>query len=262
MKKCLFMFVFCWMLFSLALYGNDSTEVARDIAVKEEVKETTVEDRLARLPWWEHLIVASMIGIGGYIWKKLIDKSVDNALNTQKDESERDFKRYLADQKISYEEKVRELEERIQTSFNEKQQIIDKTFEDTTTEVLLWKNKKIKVFGEEDTTILKQVLKRAKFNINEHLIEQDDTDSNYDVLFINNVNGEVDLDEALEVVKNLPPHVLTFYYTSRYEPQYNFQTRKLDITQYDKVNFAKSAAQIYGNLLNTLKYQDKIAKSL
>lgn len=205
--------------------------------------------------------------IAGWIAKKVIDKSVDNKIAAEENKvnsmianATLNYNRTLTDKNFELEKKMHELEKKLKESFNEKKEIISRTFENTDYEMQLWKKKKILLIGDDDTRIVKRVLRRAGFNIQENLFEDVSQigTKGFDILFINNYLGNINLKEAVEMVKGLPPNVITFYFTSRHERELNFPTDQLDFDQQDKVNFAKSASQIYGNLLNSLKYQDKL----
>lgn len=120
-------------------------------------------------------------------------------------------------------------------------------------------NKKIFFLGEDDPNVT-DILDEYGLNIMEK--KEDHTKCEYDILFINNSQGKYmekgKESDVIMKVKSLPHNICVFYYN---ETNIKFPVEQLDSKFKRRINYANSLSQIYGNLLNTLKYQDKISKS-
>lgn len=148
------------------------------------------------------------------------------------------------------------VEEQLLAVLNEKKATVNKTFEVVDYNRSLLNNKCLGLWGEADASIVRSVLKRMDYNM-ENLIDLNLTgfeEQKFDVLLINNISGKVNSDKMLEIVKGLPQKTLVFYFNNT---RAFFPIGKLKLEDQDKVNFATNPSQIYGNLMNTLAYQDK-----
>jgi|GEM_PF-6538157 len=147
-------------------------------------------------------------------------------------------------------------------------------------ESILFNNKIVRVWGENYDTI-KTVLDNVGFNT-DNLISYGEMKEGkaYHILLINNESGnklpkkpgekEEDYqgklkkyNDKLEQIKDLiskqEQTVCIFYYCSE---GVNFPIWEIKDKQLQaRINFATNPSQIYGNLLNSLKYQDHIEKS-
>jgi hypothetical protein len=163
--------------------------------------------------------------------------------------------------KKKLENKVKEFEDNITMRFskvvNENEDIVQTILDKANIEKQLFDKKKILIWGETDSSFIEGALKKIKFN---HKNITKDATQDFDVLFINNLTGSlVDADMIVKAKGCLSNEkICLFYYNTTRK---NFPNDKLDESMQDRINFATNAAQIYGNLLNTLKYQDKICKS-
>lgn len=173
-----------------------------------------------------------------------------------------------------------EVDEKIIDAIRGRSKAIRNMLIDYDTETYLLQNKRIFIDGGEGKDKIKQVLEENGFNSdNIFTTEAEASKSGYDAIFINNMNGDVfpnepkkddkgNIDENLTKdyqqkfeslnakIEAEKPVICFFYYC---EKNINFPIHK--IKSYDlkkRINFATNPAQIYGNLLNTLKYQDKI----
>lgn len=159
------------------------------------------------------------------------------------------------------ENKVKEFEDtltvRLSKVVNENESIVQSILDKANIEKQLFDSKKILIWGETDSTFIESALKKIKFNHKN--ITKDET-QDFDILFINNLKGTLDKQEMIEKAKECLSNekVCLFYYNTS---NVFFPNRDLAESTQDRINFATNAAQIYGNLLNTLKYQDKISKS-
>lgn len=162
--------------------------------------------------------------------------------------------------KKKLETKVAEFDQKLTTRlteiFNENESVVNSILDKANVEKQLFDNKKILIWGEEDATFIESALRKIKFNHKN--ITKDET-QDFDVLFINNLKGSLDkkdmIDKAKACLEN--DNICLFYYNAS---GIFFPNKDLDESTQDRINFATNAAQIYGNLLNTLKYQDKISK--
>lgn len=148
-------------------------------------------------------------------------------------------------------------------------------------ESFLRQNKRIYIKGETDKEKVRAILIENGMNPENIYLDEDTAKRNkYDIVFFNNFNGELlpaeppkkqnakEHDEAedenkheafqkiLEVMQAEKQSICFFYYneTNVIFPNWKIQDYGLK----KRINFATNPAQIYGNLLNTLKYQDKL----
>lgn len=173
------------------------------------------------------------------------------------------------------------VKKQILESFGEKEATISNMIEKQDKEVSLFKNTKIAIWGKEKSNeTIRQVLANVNFNMY-NIIDYENVKGGqeYQVLLINNETaqtlisspreGDNDYDKNLkrqssqwneikELIEKQSESVCIFYYCSS---QVHFPMSKIeDIDLQARINFATNPSQIYGNLLNTLKYQDYISK--
>lgn len=152
------------------------------------------------------------------------------------------------------------LDDQITKTINDKKNIIDRTIGNTDIELRLMQTKRMFRIGEVDDAIVKKVLKNVGFNMQNYYTSEEEASKGFDVLFINDKGGSIEIGDTntklIQEIKSLPEDVVVFYY--------NNTGKRLDTGKFpgmeDKISFVNAASQIYGNLLNTLKYQDKISK--
>ena len=154
---------------------------------------------------------------------------------------------------------IENFEERVIQVINKKKELVDLMINRVDTDQRLLKTKRIFLKGEENNELIKKVLKNVGFNFQNLITTVDDTKQEYDLILINNEHGTLEnLSEIAEQVNRLPDKVLVFYFNTTNR---RFPSESLSAEKADKVNFATNAAQLYGNLLNTLRYQDHIKKA-
>lgn len=236
MKNNTLLIVF--LLTSIIVLANPDTSKVTESLTVETKKENS------KIPDYAIYTVITFIGIaiGGAWIKYLFDRTV---------------KQIESDYTEKMKEKLKDIDSQIAKAFNDKQENVDMLLEKADHEKMLLKTKEILIWGETDNTIIKRVLRNIGFNITDNLFEEETDGIRYDLLFINNEGGSLEMVKVLNKIKSLSNKQVAFYY--------NLNNIRLDTTKLkgleDKVNFVNSAAQIYGNLLNTLKYQDKISKN-
>lgn len=222
------------------------TLVAEQQAALEELK-----GNQPFLHWQDYLglgaLAGAAVGLIGYLFKQSIE-AAKNAATSKLQSRLDDFERSA----------IQLSEEKIFAAINGNEALLNKIRETADLEELLIKTKKIKLVGEIPDTIL-SILTNVGFLRKNLLTEADDGTSAFDIHFINNENGTVNLEEAVQVVKGLPDNVHVFYYSSKHG--LFFPTGQLPYEARHRINFATNPAQIYGNLINTLKYQHRLNKS-
>lgn len=147
-----------------------------------------------------------------------------------------------------------EVDEKIGDAIRGRSETVRRILSNYDIEAHLWQNKRIYCIGENDS-LLQKILSNAGFNFNNYYNAENPPKYGYDILFINNANGTEDLSKIVNEVNSLPDDIIAFYYNTN---QKHFPSKDLKKGKEDKVNFVNAASQIYGNLLNTLKYQDKL----
>ncbi len=154
-------------------------------------------------------------------------------------------------------------------------------------ESFLRQNKRIYIAGGTGKEKVRDILIENGINSENVYLDEDTAKRNkYDILFLNNLNGELlpakpqmdkngqKYDEAkyneemrkhneafqaiLKMVQAEKQSVCFFYYNETNVIFPIWEIRDYDLKK--RINFTTNPAQIYGNLLNTLKYQDRIAQ--
>jgi hypothetical protein len=225
------------------------TLVAEQQAALEELK-----GNQPFLHWQDYLgigiVVSAVASLIGFLFKQSIEATKYVGISKLQSRLD-DFER-------SARGNIQLSEEKIITAINGNEALLNKIREGADLEELLIKTKKIRLVGEFPDTII-SILTKVGF-LRKNLITEADGDiSAFDVHFINNENGSVNLEEAVQVVKELPDNIHVFYYSSKHG--LFFPTGQLPYEARHRVNFATNPAQIYGNLINTLKYQHRLFKS-
>ena len=153
---------------------------------------------------------------------------------------------------------------KMQSLVNEREQVVNETFDAVDKELDLCRNKVLYLWGEENNNEVKRILRNVRFNM-ENVISDEDPErlkKGYDVLFINNTKGTLDETAMLEKIKTIGEYVVVYYYNTT---RTRLATENLDsyereqgVWLKDRINFTTNPAQLYGNLLNTLKYHQLI----
>ncbi len=153
-------------------------------------------------------------------------------------------------------------------------------------ESFLRQNKRIYIAGGTGKEKVRDILIENGINSENVYLDEDTAKRNkYDILFFNNLNGELlpakpqdkngqkhdeakyneemrKHDEAFQAILKMmqaeKQSVCFFYYNETNVIFPIWEIRDYDLKK--RINFVTNPAQIYGNLLNTLKYQDKISK--
>jgi hypothetical protein len=116
------------------------------------------------------------------------------------------------------------------------------------------KNKKILVISDKDgdDSFLKKFFKEMKFDRNNVKYVKTNTYGNhhgdYDVVFANNEKDDLNIDLIDDYFNNSNDKAVVFYYNTTRK---NYTNNDVS----DRLSFANSRTQIYGNLINLLKYQ-------
>lgn len=165
--------------------------------------------------------------------------------------------------------KIEKKSNEIEKSFNAKSQALEDVFKQTVndnkarienwinthkTEDRLINTYKIALCGETDNDEAEKLLCKVGF-LEKNILKHGETE--YDILFINNQEGSLDEETLLKLVENMNNDAVAFYYSNKLGLHYPIQ--KL----YPKekrilVNFANSSAQVYGNLLNSMKFRERL----
>ncbi len=112
-------------------------------------------------------------------------------------------------------------------------------------------NKKILVLSTPngDSSFLRKLFKEFKFQkVDFKSVEKHENLGKYDLIFINNENGDFQFELIDSFFENSSKNTVLFYFntTKRF-----YNNAKIS----NRLNFANSKTQIYGNLINLLKYQ-------
>jgi len=226
-------FAYAFTVFSQV--NPDSLEIEN---LKSQLTALEKANELGVLKWQDYVgigcLVALLSGLIGYYFKKSVDVAI-----------------------VGFNKNV---EEKIVKTINDKKEVIDLIIEKTDLERQLLENKKIYLWGEEDQQLVKRVLKKVGFNFSNLLIKEEEVEEkSFDLLFINNQKGSLDMNEMLAKIEALNEKQVAFYFCTQ---RIILKTDKLKEGKEDIVNFSTNAAQIYGNLLNSLKYQDKTKRKI
>lgn len=168
-----------------------------------------------------------------------------------------------------------EVDEKIGDAIRGRSDVIRRMVHKYDYESNLCASKKLVIMGEsENNNIITKILEENFVNNIDDISYGEVLNKNaYDVLFLNNIDGKyisdsnteeenhikpIKWDDVIKTIEKLPEHVCVFYFCEL--PSGRFPMEKIKVDLKKRVNFANSLSQIYGNLLNTLKYQDKIPK--
>ncbi|MEM8527886.1 MAG: NARF domain-containing protein [Bacteroidota bacterium] len=198
---------------------------------------------------WGNFSLGAILGgvLGGilsFILTSIFFKgNIDNKVESKKLEVEETFKT-----------KAKDLEQQFSQIVNAKKESIEKWVRDHNKEDQLIKHCRIAICGESDTSIAEGLLAKIGFQADNIV-----TDLNlpYEILFINNLEGSLDKEILLQYVKTMNPNALAFHYTNNRRAHYPTD-ELMPKTLQTRVNFANSSAQLFGNLLNSIKFRERL----
>ncbi len=179
-----------------------------------------------------------------------------------------------------------EVDEKIADAIRGRSEAIRNMLNSYNKESFLRQNKRIYIAGGTGKEKVRDILIENGINSENVYLDEDTAKRNkYDILFFNNLNGELlpakpqdkngqKYDEAkyneemrkhneafqaiLKMMQAKEQSVCFFYYNETNVIFPIWEIRDYDLKK--RINFTTNPAQIYGNLLNTLKYQDRIAQ--
>ncbi len=144
------------------------------------------------------------------------------------------------------EEKIREKFDQI---FKEKKTQIEEMIEKQNEELQLKKEKSILVISQnpkEDPFMERFFRYMGFFNVRYEPLSQVKDPGKYDLLLFNNEKQNIPHPDILNIMAKTRADILCFY----------FGPDRFDGKEFkDRVNFANSRVQLYGNLINSLRYQ-------
>jgi hypothetical protein len=144
------------------------------------------------------------------------------------------------------EEKIRDKFDQI---FKEKKNQIDTMIEKQNEELQLKKEKSILIISQnpKEDPFIERFFKEMGFRHYRHeSLNHVKNPDKYDLLFFNNEKQAIDHTDLLAIIAKMKPDALCFY----------FGPDRFDSKEFkDRVNFANSRVQLYGNLINSLRYQ-------
>jgi hypothetical protein len=235
-----------------------------------EELQTEVLDLKSQIDQWKYIAIGLMIGFG--VLGALISYFFKKATESKVNESQSQIEKRLATFELAAEDRIRQTEQSAIETINEKKHTIEKLMLGTSTEQSLLYQKKIYLWGESNPINILKILRIVGFNMQNLLQTEEESQDGYQILFINNETGmyspakvpaidsqrpERDFTQILDMIKSQGPNVCVFYYNSN---QASLPIHKLDFDLKHRVNFATNPSQIYGNLMNMLKYQDRLEK--
>jgi len=197
--------------------------------LKEEYKKISdkLEDDYQLIKWLSIIgFSTTLVTLLGILWK---------------------FKKYV-DQK---------LKEKFDTIIDEKEATILQVIETQDKEKNILQNKKILVITGEngDDTFLRNFLKKRGFqreNITYQKVNSyQNINENYDAIFANNDKENLDENLTDQYFENSNDKTVLFYYNTTREP---YKTTNDKVLQ--KLSFANSPTQIYGNLIDLFRHQE------
>lgn len=150
-------------------------------------------------------------------------------------------------------EMTNKIDNEISKQFTVNEGHIKKMIKECSREEYLIKNKKILVISKDDDdeyeirSLLKQFkeIETVKLNCKHYNL------SNYDVIFFNDISGNIDKDEMIKIIEENDNNKAVYMYFNK--------TRKLlDYKKNQNINFATNNVTVSGNLLDLMKYQDDI----
>jgi len=146
------------------------------------------------------------------------------------------------------------IEEQYEQLFNEDKNRLIEIIDNQNEEHDIKNNRKILVLStpKEDKTFLKKFFREFKFQkVDFKSVENDENIGKYDLIFINDENGDFQFEFIDSFFENSPKDTVLFYFNTTKKFYNNAKVS-------DRLNFANSKTQIYGNLINLLKYQNII----
>ena len=148
----------------------------------------------------------------------------------------------------------KKIEEKFDSLLEEKKSRIIEIIDRHITEIRLINDSNILVLtpnGADDSFIRKFF---DKMGFNSNVIHFESTNSpgklnEVHLVLFNNESGKFDHNEINEIIEKTKEYVFCFY----------FGRDRFDSKRYqDRVSFANARVQLYGNLINALRYQDKV----
>lgn len=254
MKKIISI-LFVLLLPCIFAWAQDVPEVDPQERIKA-LEKTMLELQSNRplLQWQDYLsigiLVSAVVGLIGFYFKQAVETSKEKEIVA--------LKARLTEFEKQAGLSIKSAEEKIIQEIGTNETLFRRIVETADLESLLKQYKRIYFIGEIPDNVIRLLMK-AKFP-RKNLFPQGESDGeDFDLLFINNENGTLNLDEMLKEADDLPDNVFIFYYSTKQGAF--FPTHKLPEAKRDRVNFATNPAQLYGNLLNTLKYQHEVLRS-
>lgn len=260
--------IFFLIISSLILLNDLSAQSDSLRIVEMENQIQALQEKTEGINWPQVLSISGIAGVLflliGWAFKSAVEKS-------QQAEAAK-IERKIGELEREAESRIAKAEKKILESINEKGDVVHLAFEKTSEEQALLQTKRILVWGESDLEMIKRVLRRAGFNLNNLFTTEEETEKVFDILLINNTTGSktprepqiekskrpsYDFSEVLGRVSDLELPKCIFYYNETFV---HFPRKKLPPELQDRINFATNPAQLYGNLLNTLKYQQNLAE--
>lgn len=145
----------------------------------------------------------------------------------------------------------KKINEKFDRFFDQKKETIKEMIDFQNEELQIKKTKKILVLtpSTEDTSFIGQFFNGNGFNCDRKSADQDDIDfGSYDMVFFNDETEKFDHDFISELVKQFKKGAIGFYFgPGRVKPE-----------MLGKIACANLRTQLYGNVMNALRYQDLI----
>ena len=224
----------------------------QDLAQQQEAI-NALEEENPFLHWQDYIgigfIVSAIVGLIGYYFKTTIEAAKNTAISNLQVRIDKFAQ--------SAEGNIQLTEEKIITAINGNEALFNKIRDLADLEEMLIKTKKIRIVGETPDTLI-TLLTQVGFQRKNLFTTADEEINDFDIYFINNETATLNLSDELPHVVELPKKVHVFYFSSKHGAF--FPTDKLPYEDRHRVNFATNPAQIYGNLINTLKYQHRLSK--
>ncbi len=146
------------------------------------------------------------------------------------------------------------IEDLFEDLFNEDRSKLVQMINSLDEEVLLKKQSSIVVFSPRRAPLnfLKDFFREFDFkNVRFYSIEEKADLKKVDVVFLNNENEQLSIAEILQQAENSPQETVFFLFGKKY-----LTTEELS----GRIAFANSRMQLYGNLINALRYQTLLDK--
>ncbi|MEM1121430.1 MAG: NARF domain-containing protein [Bacteroidota bacterium] len=161
----------------------------------------------------------------------------------------------------NFAEEKKKLDEQFKSSINLRKEKIEGWIQDHDWEKDLIDHCVILLVGQKDHRNVRKLLTQMGFRDKNIIDEKEATQGKaYEILFINNEDAHIRVDATLlKWVEEMPSKTLAFYYDKTRSKHY--PTNDLSPALQNKLNFVNAPAQIFGNLMNTIKYRDRLVKN-